>query len=458
MIITQVGHRLKCRRQNIAGPAPAPAPSPTGPTKIVTTTAQGGGTGSDLSPLTAYEAMLQCQPGETYLFRGGSFDISTSSDFMRSPLEPKNSGLPGNPIIFKNYPGEIPILNGIRTTNLFPTVISLYRVNHIHLDGFKVWGEGGTIHARIGVWSDASPPQRPQYCVIKNCDITGGGYQTSHDNREGIRCDETDYTLITNNKIHGFRQSDVAPYIEWHNTSGYKGYNNTHMTLSHNDVYDNSCGIYFKRNHEDCLVQYNFIHNNYWNFFADAYNAGTPWQNPRNTIDNCLIVNSESDNLVIQKSDTLAYNDDFVLSNSTIYGADNLTGVKLLGTQPGHGFKVFNTIIHGFGNRQLTFGYDLYEIAECDHNNFGSHALLIRTYLNQLNAGNYSTLANWQASGELVNAGNPGVGSLAVDPLFINGSGTLSQIADFDPQEPSTRVGNRTGGVMGADLTMVGIK
>lgn len=70
------------------------------------------------SPCTPQTAMANAMAGDTVYFRGGTYELGPSTfDGQSDPgyhstLEPANSGTVQNPIIFKAYPDEVPILNG----------------------------------------------------------------------------------------------------------------------------------------------------------------------------------------------------------------------------------------------------------------------------------------------------------------------------------------------------------
>ena len=91
-----------------------------------------------------------------------------------------------------------------------------------------------------------------------------------------------------------------------------------------------------------------------------------------------------------------------------------------------------------------------------DHNNFGTGSLFIelRRYGN---SAIKTSLSSWQSSGELIGGGSPGAGSLASDPLFVNISGSMSQIADFGLSSGSpSKAAGRSGADMGANINLVG--
>jgi hypothetical protein len=100
-------------------------------------------------------------------------------------------------------------------------------------------------------------------------------------------------------------------------------------------------------------------------------------------------------------------------------------------------------------------------LIEEDHNQWGPGAVRAWKMTTSTQSGNrvYNGIAAWQASAELASGDSPGVGSLASDPLFVNGSGTLAEIADFALQAGSPCKGAGRGGAdMGCDVSLVGVQ
>lgn len=98
-----------------------------GRTYVVSVTGNDANAGTLAAPWrTLSRASSGLQAGDTVLVRAGTYH----EQFM-----PKNSGAPGNPIVYKNYPGEQPEIDGSPTGGL--TVIAVYQ-SHIVIEGFLV--------------------------------------------------------------------------------------------------------------------------------------------------------------------------------------------------------------------------------------------------------------------------------------------------------------------------------
>jgi len=121
-------------------------------------------TGSDSNPGTLaspFRTVQKCgdvaQPGETCLIRAGTY----------STLRPARSGTSGNPITFKNYPNESPVLNYSYTAGIGPNpevfVIDLSYRSGIVIDGLTLTGGS----QGIMMYSGSNDNQ------ILNCEVKG---------------------------------------------------------------------------------------------------------------------------------------------------------------------------------------------------------------------------------------------------------------------------------------------
>jgi hypothetical protein len=63
------------------------------------------------TPCAAQTGFLNAQAGDTVLFRGGQYEVGQSV-YPLPVLYPRHSGTAQNPIIFKAYPDETPVMNG----------------------------------------------------------------------------------------------------------------------------------------------------------------------------------------------------------------------------------------------------------------------------------------------------------------------------------------------------------
>jgi hypothetical protein len=430
------------------------------------------------SPATAF---AEAVAGDVVYFRGGVYVIPHNSAFYPSNTtwQPANSGAAGNPITFCAYPSETPILDGVVPLNEAETDFAVYNgnypdnqtdvfavvdKNYILIDGFHTRANGGTKLGvpRIQIWGSTGT-------IIQNCDCDGGPVlppsafnPAVYDNTSAIRFQETINCTIRNSRLHHVLHTTAYQ----HNVAGYLGYENTGTIFENLDAYTCSEGLYLKGSHHDAIIRYCFIHDCAFgvlvtpdtvNMLSDRLTAY------HNLILNCSQGHIQQDNY----ADTL-HGDDWLIYNNTIYGGVGAgTGLFKGGSQPGHGLKFYNNIILEGG------GYGLYAsrmiglptvnqaLIEADHNQWGTGAVRPWKITIATQSGNrvYNSLAAWQASGELADGSNPGAGDLASDPLFVNGSGTLAEIADFALQAGSPCKGAGRGGAdMGCDVATVGVQ
>jgi hypothetical protein len=392
------------------------------------------------TPCSAQTAMQNAQAGDIVYFRGGQYELSQSEPYEGS-LEPSYSGTEGNPITFANYPEEVAILNGnVDIGKDITRVLSNNRKNYIVFDGFRCQANNGSKRAMILIMGESN--NATTGCVVRNCEINGGStITTSKDNREGIRVDYANSTLIQRCKLYNFRQVD-----NWHNTSAIKMYANDYTIIENCEIYNTSNGIYPKQQINNCTIRYNYIHDNYYGIFAEAAGYDCSYNKTHNNV----ISNSEYSGIGATVSEG-AVMDDLRIYNNTIYNS-----IRGIGYGVGRS-KVWNNIIQGCANKQFTGNRAGAILDESDHNQFGTAPLTIITRLYAGDQGIYTSLSFWQNSHELEDGSNPGNVSLASDPKFVNSSGNMNQLDDFRlaSDSPCKGVG-RNGVDVGADISQVG--
>jgi hypothetical protein len=319
--------------------------------------------------------------------------------------------------------------------------------NYITFDGFKIIANDGVKMGGI-IISGKDIGTRVVGNIVRNIEINGGTtVVTTTDNREGIRAEETDGTLIQNVKVYNFRQVN-----NWHNTSGYKGYHNSNLIIEKSEFFNCSEGIYWKSDHDNSIARYNYIHDNYNGMSVYAFLAIS---NTTGKIEHNVFANNDYLTLAIIGEDG-ATSDNFEINNNIFYGSNTAYGLNY---SEGSNYKVWNNIIQGFANKQYTNGKSNIHVTESDHNQFGSAALTILTNQYQTNQARYTTISDWRSSNELTNGGNPGAGSMASDPRFVNASGSFTELSDFElaPDSPCIGAG-RNGNDMGPNINLVGYK
>ena len=419
---------------------------------------------SDINqPCSAVAAMANAVAGDTVYFRGGQYELYYDSSkpasyyWYRGILNPSNSGQPGNPITFMAYPNETPVMNAHTKNN--ENGAGAFGNNgsksYIVFDGFSVMADNGTKMARMLITgNETSPSQRVVGNVVKNMTFNGGSaIVTSTDNQDGLRLENTTGSLIQNNKFFSYRQVTNSA-----NTAAIKMYDNNQAVLENMEIYNSSAAIHLKDNTDDSIVRNNFLHGNFRSLLGQIVDIDSSSDNI--AVYNNLIVNSPgSVGLgigVLDLDDLGATADEWTIYNNTIVNTRTAIGGAT------GSWKIWNNIIVTEGASSSRRTYSMYEgntLAQSDHNQFGESIWMItQVYGIPGNNAIYTSLAAWQASGELEDSGNPGVGSLASDPMFINASGTLSELEDFKLAVGSPSIGTGRNGVdMGVNIDTVGV-
>jgi len=433
MIITQVGYRLKCRRQNIAGPAPspapapAPAPAPGNYTKFVSAAAVGGGTGSDLNPWTMTEACAQAVPDVIGVQDGFYTDPNITT--WEYAFNPTNNGIAGNPIIFKSINPRGAVL--VRAQGYYPS-IGLQNKSYIQLQDFSSQGMLQLLFC--------------DHCIVSGCDVTLGSIQGGPvDNSLHwlLNLQSSNYCTISNNYIHN---PEVGLGNGSHNTGALQvGYGSTFNIIEKNTV-DSGGGVVFGGLHQkgggmdDNTWKYNQVSN----AIAGAYGMGST---------NDLLFNNR--NIYYQNIITnctygwyLHHNClDWQIYNNTIY---NMTDSAIHGGEyPEDGRDPQRIIIRdniantmqSFLRKEFPVPITLSRFISSSNYNLA----YLPTYWWTENWGgtHQTTLANWNA------ASGFDANSLTSDPLFTN-----LGLGDFTLQAGSPALtGSSVGGPIGAYIT-----
>lgn len=397
------------------------------------------------TPCSAATAFANAVAGDTVLFRDGTYNVGADGgDGYVGALNPANSGTQANPIVFKAYTGELPILYGTTSHPQLCRVIGMGddpSISWITIDGFKITSNKG---ASVILGSSSTPSG--QGYVLQNCEIANTYYPPSSydDNFDLVRIGNASTNVtIKNNKIHGGRRDDWGGSQD--NFSGIKLYTGYTVEISNNEIYDCMSGISHKRFSQNILIFNNyaytckaFIH--LWiNTPYTGNSSYTIYNNVANltTTGGSTVISTDSDTGPNQLVNTSVYNNTF---RNTVQG-----GIGLFQTVDA---VVYNNIVsRSTGSMFQTVRAST--IQEADYNQWGTGTFSIRLNIYDSEVA-YNSLAAWQASGY-------GTGDLASDPLFTNGSGNFSLLSDFALQAGSPCKGTgKAGADMGANVALVG--
>lgn len=414
-------------------------------------------------PCSVDTAVANATAGDTVLFLEGRYETTESTTYRpryHARWKVTNSGTAENPITFMAYPYATVVING----TVGPMEDDQIRVfsttgDHIIFDGFIIQANNGEKMGSIIIGYDSYDWNRTtDGCIIRNCVFNGGtSIVTSTDNREGLRIEWTTNTLVQNNRFYDYKNTDNN-----HNTSAIKMYHNKNTIIENSEIYNCSTGIYDKSDGQGSIYRYNYIHHcfegllitGFGNSIDPAYSSHPDGQIYHNVFSNQTRINIFG----ITQQGSHSRNQT-VYNNTFFSGSSRGVSVQFGG---GDNKKFYNNIIYGLPTdndfRQLrwqSWGTTIAEVAECDHNQFGN---LPSSFGVKIRYTSYLSLSDWQNSGALADGANPGEGSLASDPLFINISGQMNTLDDFRLTENSPCKGTGRDGVdMGAFIDRVGI-
>jgi len=428
----------------------------------VDSAAVGGGNGAIGSPWTPEEGLANALAGDVVYFRGGTYNLpldlvtnTTAYYSVRGVLNPANSGTAAQPVAFVSFPSETVILNGLTDAgHLNGEHLFVLGNNddkeYITFDGFTIQADSGVKMAGVRL-SGTTLGTKARGLSILNCIIDGGSTAIPTlelDNRDGLRLEDTTGISIYQCLIKNCNHDANAG-----NTVGVKMYRNDYPTFDSVEVFGCSGGIYMKTFNAFVTIRNSFIHDNNTGVWGQTYGLNADAGGARTCnyglLENNVIVNNSYANFGITHEDEgLAL--DWVIRNNTMYGAQ--FGI----VAPPTGWDIYDNILDNMSNYNI-WSYRDGEFASCDHNQFGLTSFNIIYHRYSAGSVTYANLASWQASGELVGGANPGAGSLASDPLFVNGSTQLNLLSDFalGGGSPCINADRAGTGNIGADTSTV---
>ncbi len=417
------------------------------------------------TPCSVSTAFANARAGDTVYFRGGTYNVGQNNNGSQSStingrfdVAYSGTGDPENQrIIFKAYPGEVPLFNGTTGgSGDNPEYCTIFGTNgrsYITFDGFSLQANNGTGMARFFIGSGASISS---YVTVKNCTLNGGNVLSSGEgnNPNGLRIQYTNNVLIQNCLIYNYRQSSESTPM---NTCGIELYHLSNMIIENCTIYNCSVGIYPKSDITNLTVRYNYIYG------CKADICTTPWASGYNmnnhTYHNNVFVLSRNAYMGIQVYFQGGYADNLKIYNNTFYSSTTgSTCLLSLNSSSNYitsnGVTEYNNIFYGGGTKSKFT--DLMVITECDYNqygNLGSFSIAMQYG----SPSSYSSLTTWQASIKESGGNKPDTHSLSSDPKFVNLSGNYSQLTDFALRSDSPCKGTGKNGMdMGANIDLVG--
>lgn len=368
--------------------------------------------------------------GDTVLIRAGTYNENCPSDGFCGtggepscgPITPKNSGSPGNYIVYKGYPGERPTIKGDLGGDYDDYAVCFYQKSYIVLDSLIV------TESYRGIMIKDS-----HHITVKNCKVFDTSGPPDGDNTAGIFfCHEEQIYACTVQACTTY-DNKLTSGGQW-NASGIGAYNMTDCLVEGNVVHTQTggMGIRLKGYDTTCVVRQNIVYDcnvgiflgGYWCYGNHAY---------ENIIYDCrdgiLIGNEYADNV-----DNKAW-------NNTIYNCDE-SGVKLEGYGDGgdiNNLQSWNNIVMNCTGG----GWQEWTVETANHSN-------LYTDYNCFYDGSNNDVVTWHGTdytlAEYV-AATSGLdeNSIPQNPMFVNPP------YDFHLHEDSPCRGTGLGGVdMGA--------
>ena len=406
-------------------------------------------------------AFANAGAGDTVNFRGGTYTFPqhTSGDTYSGTFNFVNDGTgdaDNQRIIFQSYTGETPIFDGTSGgsgdgVHCFAVMVGTNGHDYITIKGFTWRANGGNWMPRVilgGVSGNYSVGVKFVYNTMN-----GGPSCSQEDNNEGLRIEDTTNTYVGYNTFYSF----IEPFVTL-DTTAIKCYFNNTPIFENNEIYNSNGGIYLKHATDGAIIRYNWIHDT--NIPIEA-STNTGYQTNSSIYHNLIVNCSRSCIQLFAQSASMAGTH---IYNNTIY-AHSQTSVNTYGalffqisnSNSVAGAQIYNNIFEVPAGNDYGVTVMLNSSGSAatiiDYNNYSQYIQLGCTAQSNLTTLTLLRAANcWGLTST-----NHDQHSLAAASTFTNGSGTLSQIADFalTAASPGYHAGN-DGNNLGANVSLVG--
>ncbi len=328
-----------------------------------------------LTPATAFATLTKVSygstplvGGDTVFIRNGIYGTTDLANVQSSfaVLAITTSGTPSAPIVFKNYPGESPLIQ-------FNNWHGIYlQAGYIVIDGIRVRGNTsvidstaavnqpsgcndltGAVQAKYngnGITFDATGATLCHHVTVRNCEVwecCGGG----------IAGTKMDYITVENNKVHG--------------NAWYSRYGNSGISLLHLTDYDNNTTTYRS------IIRNNIVYDNElkvpWSsggtckgildgngiIIDDANNGQSGGTNViyygKTLIENNVVYNNGGRGIhVFVSSNVTVINNTVYANNKTSTLSDGEITVMSTSNSQASGNRVFNNVMYARSGKRLS--------------------------------------------------------------------------------------------------------
>lgn len=370
--------------------------------------------------------MTNAAAGDTVYFRGGSYDPGAScpSTWEYVAMTPRNSGTAADPITFKAYPGETPVIlacppyTAANPSNMVTPAFGARDVSYIIWDGFSSTMIDGPGEMWLFLYWNSKGSK------VRNCNFTGVNHLNEHPNAAPVRIEQSSDNEVSNNFIHGMNGGT--------NTGAIWIFASARVKVHHNTIANGANGIMQKTGpNVDNEIYNNFLYSLTMDgirYYDEVAGSGDKaYQN--------VIVSA---NFAIDgMPGSGATQTNLQIFNNTIYGAKAGIGVG----DYARSAQVWNNIIYNTGNTAAYVRYypGLSLPSYSDYNDFsgsgGKWSLGYQT--------DYPSLASWRSA-----MGFDG-SSTTTDPQFVKPGGANAS----DYRRKSYPPNGKGGSVMGAYMT-----
>jgi parallel beta-helix repeat protein len=394
------------------------------------------------TPCTPLTATANAVADDVVYFRGGTYNVTCIDSYETPAWNPTNSGTSGHPIAFMAYPGEVPSIIASKAggaTNK-SDVIGSKGKHYIIWDGFKIsqgdnyTGGGVTFRSTTG-------------CILRNCEISSLRTLSGSTNSSIVYLNNSSNMLISNNKLYDCE--DVAN----NHASAILTYSTTNCIYEKNTIYNTDVGIQLKDGANGDIIRLNFIYNvgtdGSGGYSIRVADSGTHapqnisiYQNAiwGSTVHDLICVNMENYARSGGGDTILIYNNSFYSSGAgNAYDCEDMTNQSYFNNISN--VAVYPTFYAGVmtnGAQPVYQDYNIYDTGQTFYVRYGG-----------TNPQSYSSLANWQASGELVGDGNPDTHSYHESSQFANPGGT-------NPTDYKSSATHKNNGRAGSYASVIG--
>lgn len=413
------------------------------------------------TPCTPLTAMANAIAGDTVYFRGGSGGTYTvaANNYEVPIYNPSNSGTSGNPITFRNYPEEAPIMTSSYQSPAgggAELIMGSYAKNYIVIDGFQFgsgltanWNSGEGLPS-VGIRGGAA------FCTIQNCKFyLPANVPLSFPNAQPVAVNTATNIFIRNCYFTGATNAPGDHY------NAINVYYTTNITVEYCTFENVVSGPNFKSGVTNFTVRYCFFRNsgtsaNRNGGIKIGYAAGGPAWRGAKVYQNIFVNNSDNASTIYTYGSTEPEGSDLEFYNNSIYGSNGSSDEWLTRTDDGGGVsnsKIYNNVIDRLG------GSNLYLKGNADgeptYMDYNIYYTTQNWRVHQYGTGQatYTSLGTWSASGHLVGGGNPDTHSYYENVQWANAGGTLPTDYKINSTHKNNGRGGSYASVIGAYIT-----